>query len=115
LKIKKLLVACMLLLATGTSSAERTFSVIRGVVHEVSERPPTSGILRTFFGVLVSVDGKEAMEATLLIPYMGDSQDIPQVGARCEFVVHVERVSAWVGTRSREKQAVQIVDSFKCP
>jgi hypothetical protein len=80
------------------------------VVYMLSERPPLSGVLKTWIEVGVKESSGDAHE--LFIPYLQEDTHIPEIGATCDVYYHYEELRGLVGTKSMHISAARIVDKF---
>lgn len=91
---------------------EARASVKGALITELSDRPLLSGVLRTWVRVGATATSGEKVE--LLIPYMTEEQELPEIGSRCDIDYHLGDIDGIVGHRKESLTGVKVVDDFGC-
>lgn len=87
--------------------------VVRGIVTGRSERPATSGLIKTWVGVSIA-EKSDARRIEMFIPYMTEKQQLPAVGKLCEISYHIENIDGAIGRHIKKVQDAWVVDRFEC-
>jgi hypothetical protein len=101
----------LVLLAVGSADASNS-RIVRGTIVEKSERPPPSGVISTW--VEISVEVEVGATIKVFIPYMSETQRLPNVGETCDFIYQIKNIDGAVGLKISQIQDAKVVGHFVC-